>query len=78
MERKRKDDKMIEEIQTDVKAILKILNGNGELGLVAKTINNEKAIKELQARPTNVKNWVIAIAIIINMAVGIGALVIKL
>ena len=77
-ERKRKGDTMIDKIDEKVDRILCILNGNGKIGLVAQTEINKTAIEALNARPSNIKNWVIALAIIINTAVGIGALVIKL
>jgi len=69
----RKDDKMIDEMATDVKLILKILNGNGKIGLVAQTEINKTDIDCLKQKPSNIKNWLVAGAIILNTLVA-GAL----
>jgi hypothetical protein len=65
---------MIEEIRQDVKDILKILNGNGAIGVVAQTEINKQDIVELKKRPNNIKNWIVAAAIIINALVAAGAI----
>ena len=67
---RRKDDKMIDEIQADVKAILKILNpSNGNLGLVAQVHVNKDDICEIKNKPSTVKGWVVAAAVVINTLV---------
>ncbi len=63
---------LITETHTDVKDIKRILNGNGELGLVAKTINNEAHLRKhdrLIARVSN-KIWAL-ILIVISAALGV-------
>ena len=72
---RRKNDPMIDEIRNDVKKVLKILNGNGAIGIVAQTEINKNDITEIKKKPVNIKNWVIALAIIINTVVGAVALI---
>ena len=62
----RKDDTMIDEIRDDVKQILKILNGNGEIGVVAQTKINKDDIIEIKKKPANIRNYLMAAAIIVN------------
>ena len=71
--RRRKTDPMIDEIRSDVKKILEILNGNGKIGIVAQTEINKNDITEIKKKPVNIKNWIIALAIIINTVVALVA-----
>lgn len=74
-DRRRKDDMIIDEIRQDVKNILKILNPhNGNLGLVAQTEVNRQDIEGLKKRPSNIKSWLVAAAVLINTLVAAGAL----
>ena len=70
----RKDDEMIDEIRADVKDILKILNGNGKIGLVGQTINNTIAIEELKKKPNNIRAGLVSVAQILVAIVAVVAL----
>nr|BDD44671.1 hypothetical protein 2 [Legionellales bacterium] len=72
--RRRKDDKMIDEIRHDVKDIKKLLLGNGDVGICEQVRINQTDIKDMKARPANIKNWIVGAAIIINALVAAGAL----
>jgi len=66
---------MIDEIRNDVKAILKILNpSNGNIGVVAQVTVNKNDISDIKKKPANIKNILVAIAIIINTLVAAAAL----
>jgi hypothetical protein len=67
---RRKDDSRIEEIRQDVKDILKVLNPhNGNVGVVAQVSINKDNIAQLKTRPSNIKNWMIAAAVIANTVI---------
>lgn len=78
MERKykRTGDEIMEQMQSDIKEILKILNpSNGNLGVVAQVEVNKNDIEGIKKRPSNIKNILVAIAIIINTVVASIALI---
>ncbi len=64
------DRQMITDTHTDVKDIKKILNGNGELGLVAKVINNESHLKKHDRLISRVGKefWAVLVLIVVALA----------
>lgn len=56
------NQEILKEIRDDVKAIWKILNGNGELGLVAKVSNHEKYIDSLRSTINRAIFYIVIVA----------------
>lgn len=72
---RRKNDVIIEKIDHKLDEVIDILRGKGqEIGLVAQVSINQNDIKEIKNKPKNVKNWVVAAAVIINTLVAAAAL----
>ena len=57
------------ELGNKVDKILTILNGNGKIGLCAQVEINQQDIKYIKRRPGTVKDWMVAIAVILNTVV---------
>ena len=74
MTTRRKDDIVIERLETKVDEILKLLNGNGEIGLCAQVRINKNDITEMKGKPSNVFKIVIGLAVIINTVVAAYAI----
>ncbi len=69
MSYKRKSDKTIDTVNGKMDKVLEILNGNGDIGVCAQVHINKKDINEIKKKPGNVKNYIVAVAIIINTLV---------
>lgn len=71
----RKDDTMIEQINNKIEKmdnnidqILKILNGNGKIGVCAQVEINKNDIVQMKKKPVYLREWIIAGAVIFNTA----------
>ena len=65
----RKDDKVIDQVNEKLDKILEILNGNGKIGLCAQVEINKDDIGDLKKRPSNIKSWLVAGAVILQMVI---------